>query len=401
MSATKRTLILLAGVGLLATGAVAQSDNPRAKQLLSKVLNRKSDHNVQAYVWQLLPDGSGGAQQFQVSISKSGKMWQRIIFPGSMEGITAVDDLVRMSTLFPNQQRVVIQSSPRSMECDAEFRLGLAERNYRLRMEPRTAMVAGQRAAVVVAIPENAELETRRFYIDDRTGYLLKLETTIGNETTLRLETKQISYPASIPDSKFVLDVPPGTSKSVYGPPEQIDGPINASKVGFMPVLAKKGANLPLGFCVQDVQVSQNQKYKSVAVRITDGLVRGTVYQMPAKGKIGDLKNMSGIAVRDAGAIRIIVAADVPAKVRESILREFLSRIQSNVEPMAWGRLTLANVPVELEYVPVALLESRGQTAGQLFRDVVPPAQDALRPTTVSRGGPIVIVATATTSSGN
>jgi hypothetical protein len=378
---TAKTLpILLAGVALLVPGAVAQDDHPQAKKLLLKVLNRKSEHNVRAFVWQLQPDRRDQLQ-FQVVISKAGKSRQTITAPLSMSMIEAVDDLSHCYNFYPDQRLLVIQDSARKLDCDADYRLKLAERNYSLRLEPGAVRVAGQPASVVVAIPRAEGMETRKFYIDSRTGFLLKLETLFGNESTTRLETKKISYPSTVAESTFDLDVPKGTQTREFRRPEQFTGPGAASKIGFTPVLAQRGASLPLGFVIQDIQIADNEQMKQLVMRITDGLVRGTVYQM-ASGKpssIARIRALPNVVAQDAGSIRIVVAADVPSRAREEILRYFVNRAQSSAEPMAWGRIVLADANLELDYVPLALLEDRGLSAGQTFNVVVPSGKIALR----------------------
>lgn len=355
------------------------SESSKARQLLFQVLNRTSNHNVKAVVSQLLPDGSNGYEQFQVLISKTGKIRQTILEPLTMQGIEAIDDLSHSYTYYPDRNLLTIQDSPRKVECDAEFRMALAQRNYTIRLEPRDVRVAGQAASVVVAVPHHDELETRRFYIDSKTGFLLRLETVRGSDTTVRVETKTISYPSTLPDNAFDLRTPDDVRKHVYNRMETSVGTAGNNSVTFVPVRAFRNEQLPMGFRVQDVQVNDTDKVKSVAVRITDGLVKGTVYQMPARSQLVALRAMTGTTVQTAGTVRFIVAAEVPEKVREALLRYFAEQSRSNGGPIAWDHFAYAGGRLELDYVPEALWDGRGLENGQKLEIRVTSPADSIR----------------------
>ncbi len=325
-----RTSFLLTAlvVGAAATacangGKRGHSDSSQARELLMKILDRNYRNNIIAIISQRSPDGRGSYQRIQVQISKDGKVRQTVIYPLSLQGVEKVDDGRQSAVFLPDEKLVLVEESPRTLPDDSQTRINLTVRNYGLSVVGNTT-IAGQRAAIVVAKPRHAGLESRRYHIDEKTGFILKLETLDAKGTPkLAFQVQQVTYPTNISSSVFSIGLDKKEEYSVIS--QRRTGFLDGGGKGYVPIGFSPvfPAELPYGFDIQDAQVNDNGYYRCVAIRISDGPIKGTVYQY-AQSYARSLKNMTGTSVGDAGGIRFVVAADVPENVRKRILSAFL-----------------------------------------------------------------------------
>jgi outer membrane lipoprotein-sorting protein len=322
--------------GVLSVGALAllcpvgagQNDSDRARQLILKTLQRNFFQNVIALISQRAPENHQSYQRIQVQISKDGKMRQTIIYPLSMQGVETIDDGRQSATFLPDERLMLIQESPRLLPNDTATRINLTTRNYSLSLDG-TSRVAGQNASVVVAKPRHSGLETRRYYIDERTGFLLQLETIEkGGSPKLTFKALQVNYPAKMNPATFEIDVDGKDGRKItYKRRVDLFGGGKAiASIGFEPSLPQ---DLPFGFEVQDAQINDSGAYGSVAVRITDGLIKATVYQY-ALSKSKKMKPMPGTTTGESAGIRFVVAADVPEYVRQKLLEAFIGAVRKD-----------------------------------------------------------------------
>jgi len=345
----------LAAFGLfaMASGSGSQSED-KACQLLLKTLARTYPQNVVALILQRSPENGGVMQRIQVQISRDGKMRQTVIFPLSMEGVETIDDNFRSATYLPDRNLIIFQESRKLMVDDASGRLSMARKNYDLKLGG-TSNVAGRTAALVIATPHNNDLETRRFYIDDKTGFLLQLETVNqAGQLTVGFRTQAVSFPSNLPASVFDVRSLPKAADTVSftRPQSMMIGNKEGLGLGFQPVLPPK---LPYGFYVQDIQINKSPQWRTVAVRITDGLVKATVYQWDDTSKVEI--DTPGTTVDDNGPIKFAVSADAPKAVRLRILRAFAdSAIHANVEVPLFSGLT-RGLELSLRQISLSLKE--------------------------------------------
>jgi outer membrane lipoprotein-sorting protein len=306
-----------------AAGAGGQGDAEKARQLLLKTLERNFKQNVIALISQRGPTDSESFQRIQVQISRDGKMRQTVIYPLSMQGVETIDDGRQSATYLPDENLILVQESSRLLPNDTVTRINLTVKNYSLSLTG-TSKIAGQLAAVVTATPRSRIMERRRYYIDQDTGFLLQLETIdSGGTPRIAFRTQQVSYPPKISNATFKVDLDSREDqKIVYRRRTGLfDGVVKATpSIGFEPVLPKE---LPHGFQMQDAQINDSGNYRSIAVRITDGLVKGTVYQY-STSTAKNLKAMPGTTVGDAAGVRFFIAADIPEAAREQILEAFV-----------------------------------------------------------------------------
>lgn len=334
MAKTKALLALVALGFAVAVQAAGQSEAERARQLLLKTLERSYPQNVIAIIMQRTGEANGSMQRVQVQINRDGKMRQTVIYPLSLEGVETIDDGRQSATFLPDENLVIVQESPKLLPNDAGTRISLTVRNYSLKLGGN-ATIAGRPATIVVATPRARELETRRYYIDEKTGFLLQLETMESNgRPKIAFQAQTVVYPAKISPQTFMIDLEVGNyQKTIYkrrGNILSMDS--RGSSLGFEPVLPDR---LPMGFELQDAQINDSGDWRSVAVRITDGPVKGTVYQWPSSEKVG-VKATAGTTMDTAGGLKFVVAADIPEAARKRLLNTFLeaARRQAYVPPL-------------------------------------------------------------------
>jgi hypothetical protein len=98
---------------------------------------------------------------------------------------------------------------------------------------------------------------------------------------------------------------------------------------------------MPMGFAMQEMQVTQSDRWRSVAIRVTDGLVRGTVYQWLSKGEDREVDGMDENSVMKVGDVRMMIVSDLDAPRRQAMLEAFVE------SALADGLLDLSSVFLE------------------------------------------------------
>lgn len=311
---------LLAAVAL--PGQSFETPQQKARRLLLHGLERIPCFNVIAVIMYSSPDGDE-SEQVKVELRRDGRMHRTVLAPLSRQGLESVDDGKTMRTFVPDRNMVMIQQSSLTSAISTSQRLNLIDRNYRLRIED-PQKIANREAFVILASPRASELEARRLYLDASTGYVLKLEIVSGGHSKPRIEAKSVSYPRELPDSLFELKLLGETQTRRFPDPTDLRD-VPADELPFKPMLPTK---LPFGFVVSNAEFNAG-KWKSIAVRITDGLVRGTVYQ--AKNQPGPELPGDGASQRMVGDIRLTVLIDAPEAVRERILQSFAQAFQNGL----------------------------------------------------------------------
>ncbi len=344
------TALLMGAAVFACAGDKAQSESDPARELLLKTLDRNYRNNVVAIISQRSPENNGSYQRIQVQISKEGRVRHTVIYPLSMQGVEKIDDGKQIATILPDNKMILVQESPMTLPNDAESRINLTTRNYGLTLAGTTT-VAGHRASIVVAKPRYAGMESKRYHIDDRTGFILKLETLDSKGVpTVAFQALQVTYPSTIAPSIFNLDLDKRKDFRIFT--QRRTGFLDSGgkgylPVGFAPVFPQ---SLPCGFDIQDAQINDSGRYRSVAIRITDGLVKATVHQY-SLSIARDMKEMVGTTIGDSSDIRFVVAADVPEAVRKKILETFIEtakKAESDLPSIGlfWGAELLPNIPM-------------------------------------------------------
>lgn len=318
--------LIAIALGLAAVGSAYPTvldDN--AKDLLLRSMEHAYKVNVRAVVVQRCAE-TNALQHIKIEQTKSGLSRYTILLPIQEQGVESVDDGMRAVTYLPNHKVVLIQDSSRHADKDAKKRLALAEANYQLSWQ-HSRRVAGRETICVTAVPKHGSLEKRKFYIDSKTAYLLRFET-VGRDgrTSLKYDTKSVSYPSSMED--------PGISPNAVGV-STVRSHRRAcghrdqavAEAGISPLIPDR---LPLGFVIRESEITRTSNWKAVAIRVTDGLVKGTVYEWRPTAGSDDEAVAPDRTMIQARGLKLMMVADIPEAARMQILRTFaLADVQS------------------------------------------------------------------------
>ncbi|MBI3721096.1 MAG: hypothetical protein HY248_00960, partial [Fimbriimonas ginsengisoli] len=247
----------------------------RARELLMRSFQHALKVNVRATVVHG-PRHGHGPETVQVEQTRSGKLRITVVWPESRRGMQTVDDGTKSVTYIPWRQTLVVQESPQRDGKNAKRRIELAARNYDLVAEPASFML-GREVVRITAIPRAEFLPSRRFTLDAETAYVLKQEVLPpGREPDIQFEVTSIEYPTTL-DEPTTNIATSGETKIRYTNRSPYVPGHGAEAIGFEPIIPK--SSLPLGFVVFSVQINRSERWHSAALRIGDGLVRGTVYE--------------------------------------------------------------------------------------------------------------------------
>jgi outer membrane lipoprotein-sorting protein len=334
-----KTFAVLAAGSVLCTFAAAQET---AAQLLARSMQRQFAVNIVAIILQKDPE-SDGFQRVKVERNKQGLARCTILQPLRLSGITSVDTGERLLTFLPDQRVVVDQRSPGADLCEVDDKIALAKRNYTFKIVP-SGKIAGRDTICVQASPKFDDLETRRYFLDAKTAYPLRLETFIDQqELNVVFDTKDINFPKSIDNKTFELDAGSDVYVQKYTKPKTLVSGAQASKsVGFVPLIPE---GLPLGFKSQEIQFSEQGRWKSIVIRLSDGLARATLYQWPANQKV-TVQAFSNSSSMVHNGIRLMLVSDLSPSVRMQLLKAFIS--QASIDPsLRPQRILRALMPVD------------------------------------------------------
>lgn len=313
------SLLTLLVAGLQITPVSAQTEST-AEQFLHRSMQRQFSVNVVALLVQRDPTGDGRTQVVRVERDRAGRIHHVVVAPLRLQGTETIDDGKRARTFWPDQNVVIDQESPQLTPCDANWRMDLVKQNYRVRFGKSTK-IAGRDARQVIATPKDKRMDTRTVSVDRATSYPLRLETTSPDgSTTVHFDTKEIKFPASIPPEHFEMRVVGSVRKLAYSRPTVLTRDLAKEKIGFAPLMP---AEMPMGFQLQEIQLTQSTAWRSIAIRITDGLVRATIYQWRSKPGEAKLVSMENSSQRDVGAVRMMVVTDLGEDLREALLQAF------------------------------------------------------------------------------
>ncbi len=293
----------------------------KARNMLFKSMQRTFSVNVVAVTDQRDPGADSDYQRVKVERAADGRTRYTTLAPIRLMGYQSIDDGVRCKIFLPDQSMVIDQESPLKQPDDIEKRIKLANENYTFKMDGMS-LIAGRPAWCVVAMPRDGDMEVRRFYIDQETNYPLRLEGVSANGARRTfLDTKVIQFPKMLDDEVFQFKSLTNVRVIKYERPKNVKISSAASQLGFKPAVP---TDLPLGFVVQDAQINDAPEWHALAMRLTDGLVRVTVYQW----RIGDrpirVKAFDDSSMMDHDGIRFMVVSDMGANLRSKLLQSFV-----------------------------------------------------------------------------
>jgi outer membrane lipoprotein-sorting protein len=337
--ANRRIAAALLSLAALTSAAYAGQDE-RAAELLRKSMGRHFPVNVVSVILQRDPAGDGTYQRVKISRARDGRSRHTTLQPLRMAGVEQVDNGEELRMYLPDKRAVIVQDSPHRMASDLEERITLAKRNYDFSLSPGER-IAGRTTVCIVADPKAPDMAVRRYYLDEKNGYPLKMEmTSERGKVKVVFDTIAIDYPPSLSNGVFQFTPLPGTTTIRYTRPKPLNSQGQAQAVvGFRPVVPER---LPMGFRVQEMQYNDGKQWKSIMFRLSDGLARATVYQWKSNVEVEAMEDSSRMEVN---GLKLMVVSDLPAPVRMRLLQAFVGQANSEDAPRAMrliGMLTPA-----------------------------------------------------------
>jgi outer membrane lipoprotein-sorting protein len=350
MAIAKTASCLLAASALVALAAAQSSSSIAVYSLGTFSHKRSSTHFGDAKAWRLLQRTmeqdrftpcsgvifqrdaeSKSMMELFAEQSSDGRLKLTVLSPLSQQGVTCIDDGNQWLTYHPDENKVYLQPSPRTLPGSPKARIKIAQKNYDIKLESADSMVAGRRVYTLLARSRFPEMPARRYSIDQSKPFLLRMEVLSKGEAKVILDTKNVDFPPNVPEDHFELQPRDRTRLTTFNGPENLPMGSNARElVGFEPAIP---AALPFGFNVMQPQVSGSKKCRFVAVRITDGLVNATVYEWDKKnGKCTTFRNRKHD--REAKGIGMRVVGEVPEVVLVKLLDSFIKDALKGAEPM-------------------------------------------------------------------
>lgn len=318
-------------LALLSAAFAGAGQDERAADLLQKSMGRRFPVNVVAIIMQRDPAGDGTYQRVKVTRARDGRARHSIIAPLRMAGVESVDDGENMRVYLPDKRALIVQDSPHRASADTDERIALAKKNYLFSIDGREK-IAGRVSLRIVADPKDPDMAIRRYYLDEKCGYPLKMEVVgEAGDPKVVFDTVAIDFPNELGGDVFRMKAMPGTNTITYTRPKTLTSPGLAQEaVGFRPVLPER---LPMGFKVQETQYNGSKEWKSVVIRMTDGLVRATVYQWRPNGK--KIEAVEDSSMVEVNGLKLLLVSDLPPHVRMRLLQAFVGQAKSDSAPRA------------------------------------------------------------------
>lgn len=306
-----------------ATVASSRQSTDRAAELLERSMQTSFGRDIVAVISQRDPNNEAAFQTVKVERNRAGQIRQTVLHPLRMQGIESIDDGKTSLMYLPDQKVLIEQDSPQMEDSDVELRVRLAQRNYTLRTEPGGS-VAGRTTICLVANPKFAGVDSRRYYLDAQTAYPLKLTTKAPDgEQIVRFEAKDVQFPASLDQKLFKMRPMGGVTRLRYARRETLDSPSEAQRMmGFRPNLS---VSIPLGFRVSEMQTNDSPQWKSMVVRLTDGLVKATLYQWKSTDRQRTVDSVENRTSGEANGVRMLLVSELNADLREQLLGAFMT----------------------------------------------------------------------------
>lgn len=294
----------------------------RPKDVLLASLERKTRNPYTAVQTQRYLFGNDTPVQVKLEADAAGRLRRTVLQPLRMQGIISMDDGKTWMTFLPDEKRLVVQPSPALDRQSPRKRVRLIESNYTLSFEKPTSR-DGRKVLTVVAKAKNPEIPSRRYEIDSESNVILRLVRYSGDGPPRTLiETNAITF--NRPKSSDIMAIPQVEGLKTV----QVKGPVPLppaeqakQQLGFEPAMPQ---NLPYGFRIVQAQMISSERTPLLALRLSDGLIQATVYQVKPKGSPGsqELRRFrDGIAWN--GAL-LHVSGDLPKAVRLKLIEAFL-----------------------------------------------------------------------------
>lgn len=323
-----KTFLVLGAVAATALAVADPSVFEDPRELLFRTMDKSRWINFEAVV--LRRNSSDDRSFMQVKIAqRSGASKTTVLSPLPAQGVTTLDDGRTWTTYIPDENRMLVQDSPKRR---MRQRTETAGQNYRFTSE-NMGSVAGRKTVAVLAVPKYPEMPSRRYWIDSEYALMLRMELIKegGRRRSLMMDTKAIDFKA-VADDVMKINPPADVRRVRLESPERFRSAEDAvDLVGFKPAFP---GPLPFGFVVTEPQVVGDKGDRFVAIRLSDGLASATVYQWSANSKNPVPCNDREL-VREANGLRMRMVGDLPEIVLARLLDAFVREAMKGLQPLS------------------------------------------------------------------
>lgn len=316
-------LALLAG----SASSVAQGRDD-ARNLLFNAMDKGRFLTVEGIILRRNSSRDPGMMQLRLA-QATGIAKTVVLSPLPFQGVTTLDDGQNWMTYVPDENRMVIQGSPRLMGGNSR-RKRAAMSSYRFASESGEA-IAGRRAIVVTATPKASEMPVRRYWVDSDYPFILRMDIVDGGKAKILLDTKAVTFNSPPPSETFQITPAAGVRRIYLESPETFKSAEAAkSATGFTPALPK---TLPFGFVIQEGQIVGDKSERFIALRLTDGLASATLYQWPTSRK-NPVPCHDKKSVGEASGIRMRLVGDLPDAVLTKLIEAFVRELTKGLQTL-------------------------------------------------------------------
>ncbi|RYG47700.1 hypothetical protein EON79_06640 [bacterium] len=320
-------MMRLASLLALCLPALACADEV-AEAAYLRSIRRAFPVNIVAITSQRDPKNERAMQSIRVERDKEGRIHHVVLQPLRLMGIETSDDGVHKRVYWPDQNLLIEEVSALRTKDDAALKLSIAKKNYAFKITGRER-IAGRDAIEVVAQPKHGGMDSRRFFLDAKYFYPLRvISVSPSGQETLHLDTQDILFPNTIPLSRFDVK-PSGTPRLMqYERQAKMTASLVEERLGFEPILPNQ---IPLGFRrMPEMLLTASDSWNAVSVRLTDGILRATIYQWKAgkkdKTRVSSIENSSFVEYR---GICVLLVSEMAPQLRERLLNGFIERAEA------------------------------------------------------------------------
>lgn len=312
------------------TGLATIPAPAKAKEALRKYLSHGEKLTLNAVVTRKASYSSAEELRYSLSQDDHGRRKMVVLQPLAMQGMVSVDDGDVLASFCPDSSRWYTMPSPRLDSRDAEYRLNLTQRNYRLAVE-KNLTIAGRPATVVLAVPVAKQMPTRRIAVDSERDVLLRVEVIHpGGKRETLYDTKAITFPRAVQGQAISITRPKEARAIAFEAPTPLSSSREAKRTcGFVPLIPQK---IPYGFQVRSVEAAQNSGSRYVALRLTDGMVMATLYQWDRTETSNPIGGPSGMD-RTIGNVQLRLAGELSEQVRMQIMESLANELGKTFRP--------------------------------------------------------------------
>lgn len=331
MARAKNILVLSSVALALGCGSVLGFAQRRddARDLLFSAMDKGRYLSVEGIILRRNSTRDPGMMQLRLA-QATGISKTVVLSPLPFQGVTTLDDGQNWTTYIPDENRIVIQSSPRLMGGNSRRKRAAAE-SYRFDSDTGES-IAGRKSIMVIATPKNPDMPVRRYWIDSDYPFILKMDVMQQGGSKVLLDTKAVTFEVQLPEDTFRITPATGVRRIYLESPEKIRSTESVKAlVGFSPAFPR---DLPYGFVIQEGQIVGDKSERFVALRLTDGLASATLYQWPLTRRnpvpCNDKKS-----VREAAGLRMRLVGDLPDAVVTKLIEAFVRELTKGLQTLS------------------------------------------------------------------